>query len=236
MTGQRGGLAGNALHEIPVAAHGVHVEVEQIKLRSIEMRGTPLRSQGHAHTVANALPQGTRRGLDARCLTKFRMARARAVPLTKIADVVQRNGGAIQGVSRCVHLLDTSHVQQGVEQHGGVSAAEHEAVARGPVGSCRVVTQKFVPQRVRHRCQSHRRSRMAAIGSLHTVHGQGADGVNCQLRYLFGALIHGRRHVFPLSLQTLKNGECKTGRLRPGVGRAVLLGWVTVIRRAVGKP
>ena len=66
-------------------------------------------------------------------------------------------------------------VQQGVDQHRAVAVGEHEAVAVGPLGVGRVVAQVVVPQHLGDLGHAHGRARVAGVGLLHGVHGQGAD-------------------------------------------------------------
>ena len=86
----------------------------------------------------------------------------------KLLDVVQRQVVAGQ-------------VQQAVEQHRAVPGREHEAVAIGPVGIARVVLEEARPQHVGHRRGAERHAGMAAVGLLHHVHRQEADGVDALL-------------------------------------------------------
>ena len=58
---------------------------------------------------------------------------------------------------------------------------QHEAVTVGPDRMVGVEAQKALPQAIDHRCQGHRRSRMAGVRLLHGIHCQRADGIDAQL-------------------------------------------------------
>ena len=53
-----------------------------------------------------------------------------------------------------------------------------------------VEAQEALPQTIDDRCQRHRRARMAGVGLLHRIHGQGADGVDTQLIEVLLCLAH----------------------------------------------
>ena len=63
----------------------------------------------------------------------------------------------------------------------GVPDRQHEAVSPRPVRVGGVVPQEVLPQRIRHRGGPQRRAGMAAVGPLHGIDGQRADGVDRQV-------------------------------------------------------
>src|SRR5690606_23936925 len=66
VTGERGGLVRDALHEVTVAALHPNVVVEQVEAGPIVARRQPATGDGHTDAVATALAERTRRRLDAR--------------------------------------------------------------------------------------------------------------------------------------------------------------------------
>ena len=79
-------------------------------------------------------------------------------------------------------------MQRGVEQHGGVSGGEDEAIAVGPKRVGGIVIQKMLPEGVDDGGEAHRRAGMAGIGLLDGVDGQGANGVDTKLVERFCSL------------------------------------------------
>ena len=179
MTGQRRGFAGDALHQIAVAANRVDVVVEQRETRPVVMRAEQARRDRHADAVAAALAERPGRGLDAGGVAVFRMAGRDAVELAEILDVVEAHRRTI-GDALPVDAPHLGQVQQRIEQHRGVAGRQHEAVAVGPQRIGRVVAQKLLPQRIGDRRDPHRRAGMAGLRLLHGVDGQRADGVDAQ--------------------------------------------------------
>jgi hypothetical protein len=185
MSGDGCRFAADAFHQIAVAAHGVHVVVEQVKALLVVASGKPLRRHRHADAVANALPQRARRCFDARRVAVFGMARTRTSQLSKTLDVVERDA---QFASR---LLDAREMQNRVQQDRHMSTREDEPVAGWPIGMFGIVSERVVPQSVCDGSQRHRGSRVAAVCLLDRVHRQGADRVNGQLLSADGGCGHG---------------------------------------------
>src|SRR3546814_2822551 len=77
-------------------------------------------SHCHAHCGGKPLPQRASRRLNARQLKIFRMARAGAVELTKVADVLQGRPGV------------TRQMKERVDQHRPTPSRQHETIAVGP--------------------------------------------------------------------------------------------------------
>ncbi len=73
VAGQRSRFATDAFHQVAVAAQGVDVVVEQLEARPVVAGSQPAGGHGHAHAVADTLPQRPGRRLDARRIAVFRM-------------------------------------------------------------------------------------------------------------------------------------------------------------------
>ena len=69
------------------------------------------------------------------------MARAAAVQLAELLDLVERHGQLAGRLALGVELLDAGQVQRGVEQHRGMAARQHEAIAAGPQRMLGIVAQ-----------------------------------------------------------------------------------------------
>ena len=190
MPGQRSGLGPDAFHQVAVAAQGVDVVVEQIEAGAVVAGGQPALGDRHADAVADALPQRPGRRLHAAGVAVLGMSGATAVQLAEAADVVQRHGRLVGAATGGVGLLHAAQVQRRIEQHRGVTAGKHEAVAIGPERLGRIVTQELVEEHIGRRRQGHGRARMAAIGRLHGVHREGANGIDGER---FDRLHRGRR-------------------------------------------
>jgi len=165
VAGQRGGLGGDAFHQVAVADDGVDVVVNDLVAGAVEAGGQVGLGDGHAHAVGEALPQRAGGGLHAGREAVFGMAWSAAAPLPEVHELLQ--GEVVAG-----------EVQQAVEQHGAVTGREDEAVPIGPVGVGRVVPQEARPQHIGHVRRPHGHPRMARFGPLYRIHGQGADGVD----------------------------------------------------------
>ena len=179
MAGQRSGFVADALHQVAVAAQGINVVVEQRVAGTIEIRGQPALRDRHAHAVADPLAQRAGGRLHARGIEILRMPRAAAAELPEASDFIQRHRQLV-GWLATDDLLHAAQVQQGVEQHRGMAAGEHEAVAPRPARIGRIVAEHLVPERVSDRCQGHGRAGMAALGRLDGIHRQRSNRVNRQ--------------------------------------------------------
>ena len=134
----------------------------------VELGRQALLGDGHADGVGEALAERSGGRLDARREAVLRVARRPRAPLAEVAQLVQRQ-------------VVAGEMQQRVEQHAGVAGRQDEAVAIGPVGPRRGVAQVARPEHVGHRRHAHRRAGVAAVGLLHGVDGQRADGVDREL-------------------------------------------------------
>ncbi len=162
--GQRADLVGYAFHQAAIAEEHIGVVVDDLMTRLIELRRHDFLRQGEAHGVGQALTQRTGGGLDAGGVAELRMARGLAVQLAEVLQVV--DGQVVAG-----------QVQQRVDQHRAVAVGQHEAVAIGPQRVGRAVFQMVAPEHfgdVRH---AHGGTGMAAVGFLHGIHAEGADGI-----------------------------------------------------------
>ena len=172
VAGDRRRLGGHALHQVAVAAQHVGVVVEDDMVRTVVAGGKPLRGDRHADRVAAALAQGAGSRLDAGGHVVLGVAGTHAVELAELLDLVERHG------RRPTRAADAGEVDQRVEKHRRVAAGEHEAVAIGPGGVSRVVSQEVLPHGEGDRRQGHRGARMTALGGLDGVHREGADRID----------------------------------------------------------
>ena len=163
-TGQRTGLVGDAFHETAVAEEDISEVVDDVVTGLVELPGQHLLRDRHTDGVGDALPEGTRRGLDAGGITVLGVARGLGMELAELHEVLDA-----QRVAR--------EVQQRVEQHGPMAVGEHEAVAVGPLGVRRIVPHEVVPQDLGDVRHAHGCAGMARVGLLDRIHAQSADGV-----------------------------------------------------------
>ncbi len=135
-------------------------------------------------------------GFDARSPAVFGMSGSLAVELAKLLDVIERDREFTQAFVLGIHAAHLGQVQHGVQQHGGVAVRQNKAVAIGPDRIGGVVTQELLPQAVGYRRQRHGRARMSGVRLLHSIHRQGADGVDAQHVQLLagGQSLLGRYH------------------------------------------
>ena len=160
-----GGFGANAFHEVAVGAEGVGVVVDDGEAGLVEALGQPALGERHTDAVAEALAERAGGGFDAGGMAVFGVARRPGAPLAEVLQVVQ--GHVVAG-----------EVEGGVEEHRGVARGEDKAVAVGPLGITRVVAHDLGIEEVGKRGVGHGGAGVARIGLLHTVHGEGADGVD----------------------------------------------------------
>ena len=142
--------------------------VDNLLIGSIENSRQMTLRHGHAHRVAESLPQGARSGLHAGGMAVFGMAGGFAAPLAKVFNIFQTD-------------LVTGQVKQAVKQHGGVAGRQHEAVAIHPCRVLGVMLQYPGPQHIGGGRQAHGCSGMPGICRLHGIHRQGSNGVDTQI-------------------------------------------------------
>ena len=152
MAGQRRRLAANAFHHVAVAAEGVDVVVEQLEAGPVEVRASQRSAMAMPTLLPMPWPSGPVVVSTPLVMAVFGMAGAAAVELAEALDVVQRHGQLAQRLVFGVDGLHAGQMQQRIEQHRGVAAGEHEAVAVGPdaarPGSKR---RNSLPERIGHR-------------------------------------------------------------------------------------
>src|SRR5262249_34777065 len=91
MSGKRCRFAGDAFHHASITAQSVDVVIEHLKVRPVEVRSHPFTGNRHANTRSDAVSQWSGGGLNARGPVIFGMARAFAIELAKMLDVLKRN-------------------------------------------------------------------------------------------------------------------------------------------------
>jgi hypothetical protein len=179
--GQRGGLAGDALHHAAIARERVDVIVEELEAGAVVGLGEPALGDCHADAGRNALAKRASGGLNAGGPAVLGMAGAGAVELAEALDRVERHRGLAERLVVGVDRLDAGQVQQRIEQHRGVADREDEAVAVRPDRLLRVEAQVALPEGIGDRREPHRGARVAGVRSLHRVDRQRADGVDRDL-------------------------------------------------------
>ncbi len=193
MAGHGGGFGGDALHHVAVAAQDEDVMVEQLGVGLVVARRQPALGQRHPDRITAALPERTRRRLDARRHPVFRVARRLGGQLAKLFDVVQRDGRLTSLLAMRVDFLDARQMQDRIEQHRTMADRQHEPIAVRPVRRGGVVAHELGPERIGRGREPERRADMARMGLQHGVHGQGADRVDGELgRALLARALVGR--------------------------------------------
>jgi hypothetical protein len=165
MAGKRRRLARHTLHQVAVAGKDPGPVFHHRVLRTVEMRPQEALGDGHTYGVPESLPQRSGCGLDARRVAPFGMSRRPGAPLPEVPNVFEGEIVAAQ-------------VKQRVEQHGGVAAGEHEAVAVGPSRVAWIMAEEPAPEDVSGGSQGHGGAGMAGLGLLDGVHGECADRVD----------------------------------------------------------
>ena len=163
--GEAGRLRADALLQIAIGADGVGPVIDDVVVRLVELGGQAALGDGHAHGIGEALAQRSGRGLDAGGQTVLGVSRGLGAELAEALELLERQ-------------IVAGEVEHRVEQHGGVTRAEHEAVPIEPVGARGGVLEEGGPQRVGHRRGAHGRAGMATVGLLDPVDGKDADGVD----------------------------------------------------------
>ena len=180
MSGERGRLRADALHQAAVAADRIDVIVEDVELRLVVAAGEPFLGDRHADAGGDALAQRPGGGFDARDPMVFRMPRRLAVDLAKAADLVERDRRLAEPLIVGVHRLRLRQIQHRPDQHRGVAVRQHETIAIGPDRILRVEAHDPVPDRVDERRQRHRRAGMTGFRLLDGVDRERADRVDRQ--------------------------------------------------------
>ena len=192
VAGEAGGLGGDAFHHVAVAAEGVDVVVEEVEAGLVVVGPKPLAGRGHADAGGHALAERPGGGLDAAGPAVFGVARALAVELAELLEVVQGQRGLGEVFVLGADRLHAGQVDHRVEEHRGVADREDEAVAVRPDRVGRVEPEELLPERVGDRGHRHRGARVARVGRLDSVHGQGLDRADAtQVEVVLGG--HGRK-------------------------------------------
>ncbi|OIQ84455.1 hypothetical protein GALL_337390 [mine drainage metagenome] len=166
--GDRGGLAGDALLEVAVGGEHEHGVVERAGSRrglGVEQPTLATRGHGHADGARDALPERTRRDLDARRVTVLGVARR------------QRPPGA-QGLKVAQLEPEAGQVQLDVLREARVAAREHEPVASDPGRVGRVQTHRSLVQQVGDRREADGGAGVAVADLLDRVGCQDTNGVD----------------------------------------------------------
>jgi hypothetical protein len=198
--GQRAGFVRNAFHQATIAEEGVGVVIDDFVARLVELGSQHLFGQREADGVSDALAERAGRGFNARRVTKLGVTRCFGVQLAEIFQIIDRQ-------------IVASEVQQRINQHRAVAVRHHETVAVRPVRVGRVVAQMAAPQNLGDFRHAHRHARVAGVGLLHGIHGQGADGAS-QRRKLRSVADAHDRGIQPAEKVKL-SGKC------PLLGRAI---------------
>ena len=160
--GQRSGLVADALGQVAVGDHRPDVVVADVDAEALPQRRLGDR---HADAVGEALAERPGGDLDARGVADLGVPRRARPPLAERLEVLDR------------HVV-AGQVQHRVLKDRGVTAAEDEPVAVGPLRRRRVVAHDPGPQHVRQRGERHGRSLVAAPGRGGGVHRQATDDVD----------------------------------------------------------
>ena len=162
---QGGRFTGDPLHHVAIAHHPIDE-----MFAGARTAGTPEMAPGHArrkrhpHRVGETLAQGAGGGLDPGRHAVFGMAGRQCPPLTKGPDLIQGKFVPVE-------------VQHAVEKHRCVPPGEHEAVAQGPVGVRRIEAKMIVEEFESGRGQAHGGTGMSALGRIHGVNREEANGI-----------------------------------------------------------
>jgi hypothetical protein len=75
------------------------------------------------------------------------------------------------------HVLVAGQVEQAIKQHRAVAVGHDEPVTVDPVRLRCIELHEIAEQHCRDIRHAHGRTRMAALGLLHSIHGQEPDAV-----------------------------------------------------------
>src|SRR5262245_25989700 len=132
MSGQRRGLAGDALHHAPIAAQGVDVEVEHLEAGPVERSRGPAPGHRHADAGSHTLAEGAGGRLDARGPAILRMAGAFRVELAEVLQIVELYRWLAEHFIFRVDRPYAGEMQERVQECRTVARGEHEAIAVAP--------------------------------------------------------------------------------------------------------
>ncbi len=181
VSGQRGCLAGDALHHAAVTAEGVDVVVEDVEPCAVEVLRLPFRGDRHPDGRGEAVSERPGRRLDPGGPAVLRMSRTARIELAEALQVVERNRRLAQPLVLRVDRLHARKMQERIQQRRRMPGGEDEAVAVRPDGVVRIEAQELLPQRVNHRRHRHGGPGVAGVRHLDGVHRERPDGVHAQL-------------------------------------------------------
>ncbi len=161
---ERAHFMADAFHQAAITHEYIGVVVDDLVPVAVELRRHDFLGQGEAHGIRQPLPQRPGGGLDACGVAELRVTGGLAVQLAEVLEVV--DGQVIAG-----------QMQQRVDQHRAVAVGQHEAVAVGPERVGRAVLQMITPEHLGDVRHAHGGTRVAAVGFLHSIHAEGADGI-----------------------------------------------------------
>src|SRR6059036_3607726 len=81
-----------------------------------------------------------------------------------MADVVECHRGLSEYLVFRIHRLRFRQVENGPEQHGGMTVRQHKPIAIGPDGTLRIKTENAIPKRIDEWSERHRRTRVSGLG------------------------------------------------------------------------
>ena len=145
---ERAGFMADAFHQATVAEKYIGAVIDDGVARLIELVTEEFLGQRHTYRVGDALSKRASGRFNANRHADFGVSRGLAVHLPKALEFADG-----QVVAR--------QVQQGVENHRGMTVREHKAISVGPMRVCRIVAQMSIPERNRHFGHPHRGTRMA---------------------------------------------------------------------------
>ncbi len=163
--GERGGLRGDALHQVAVGADGEDVVVADLGAEALAQE---LLGHRHPDCVAEALAERAGGRLDAGRVAVLRVAGRLGAELPELLDLVEAD-------------VVAGEVQACVEQHRRVAGREHEPVAVGPGRIGRVVLHHARVEQVCGRRKAERRPRVTRLRRLDGVDRERADRVDREL-------------------------------------------------------
>ena len=170
MSSQTGGFSRNSFHHAAIAADRPDSIIEKFKPRSVVSRREPTFGHCHSNTCRESLAQRTGCRFDAAGPVIFRMSRATRIDLTKTLDVFDGQTRLAGQLILRIHRLSFRQIQQRIEQHSSVPIAQYKSISARTKWIGRIESQEFLPKRVRHRCERHRRARVSRLCGLNRIH------------------------------------------------------------------
>src|SRR5438105_9902739 len=121
MAGEAGGFGGDPFHQVAVTDNPISKVINDLEPRTVVARSEVGLCYRHAHAVAEALTQRTRRSLDSRSQAPLGMAGRMAAPLAELFDLLERE-------------IIAGEMEHAVKQHRGVAGGQDKAVSVRPRG------------------------------------------------------------------------------------------------------